>query len=212
MVTRSSAQKNVGLLPLFNASKSNLTKGSLSTKQHSTMASEKNAAGHGGGGDGSGSDGEGSGSDEGEGIELTPHSEENNASGSKEASENLVTHYWARNRIQHEAFKENLREKMQKPFVKDKKLQNFIDEVYKEHDKMIGNGSTAAAIRRERKTGEKVFGRLHTKKGKDALIYFGRWLNDNPTACPGDRAAVENIVKDLKDSLGLTQRLKLRNL
>jgi hypothetical protein len=212
MVTRSSAQKNVGLLPLFNASKSNLTKGSLSTKQHSTMASEKNAAGHGGGGDGSGSDGEGSGSDEGEGIELTPHSEENNASGSKEASENLVTHYWARNRVQHEAFKENLREKMQKPFVKDKKLQNFIDEVYKEHDKMIGNGSTAAAIRRERKTGEKVFGRLHTKKGKDALIYFGRWLNDNPTACPGDRAAVENIVKDLKDSLGLTQRLKLRNL
>jgi hypothetical protein len=100
MVTRSSAQKNVGLLPLFNASKSNLTKGSLSTKQHSTMASEKNAAGHGGGGDGSGSDGEGSGSDEGEGIELTPHSEENNASGSKEVSENLGTHYWTRNRVQ----------------------------------------------------------------------------------------------------------------
>jgi hypothetical protein len=99
MVTRS-AQKNGGLLPLFNASKSNLTKGNLSTKQHSIMASEKNAAGHDGGGDGSGSDGEGSGSDEGEGIELTPHSEENNASGSKEVSENLGTHYWTRNRVQ----------------------------------------------------------------------------------------------------------------
>ncbi|MDJ0652188.1 MAG: hypothetical protein QNJ27_04215 [Simkaniaceae bacterium] len=29
-----------------------------------------------------------------------------------------------------------------------------------------------------------------------------KWLRNNPTAGPGDRAAAENIIKDLRNALG----------
>lgn len=30
---------------------------------------------------------------------------------------------------------------------------------------------------------------------------FEKWLRNNPTARPGDRAAAENIIKDLRNAL-----------
>ena len=45
-----------------------------------------------------------------------------------------------------------------------------------------------------------------SQKGEDALRNLNRWVKNNPTASPGDRAAVENIIQDINDALGYTQR------
>ena len=90
---------------------------------------------------------------------------------------------------------------MSKPYVIDSNLKKIVDLNYRQHAK-IGNGSTAAAIRYEIQTGEKVFAKSHYQKGKDTIIYLEKWLKNNPTARSGDRAAAENIIKDLHNSLG----------
>lgn len=90
---------------------------------------------------------------------------------------------------------------MQKPIVTDPKLQSFIDKLYRP-DAETGSGSTADAIRHERATGEHIRGKLHFQKGKDALRALNRWMKNNPTAASSDRAAVENIIKDLNDAMG----------
>ena len=70
----------------------------------------------------------------------------------------------------------------------------------------MGSGSTAAAIRYERATGELVRGRSHAQKGFEDLGSLREWLQNNPTARAGDRAAAENVIRDLEDALrGLSQ-------
>ncbi len=68
-------------------------------------------------------------------------------------------------------------------------------------DASIGSGSTAAAIRHERMTGERVRSKLHSQKGIEYTKKFEKWLEDHPIASHGDRAAAENIIKDLKNAL-----------
>ena len=53
---------------------------------------------------------------------------------------------------------------MEKPYVKDLDLKEKIDMIYRPNAK-IGNGSTAAAIRYELETLEKVGDKFHYKKG-----------------------------------------------
>lgn len=106
----------------------------------------------------------------------------------------------ARNAAQHEKFKQELRQKMEKPHVEDPELKKLVDQQYREGAK-VGSGSTADAIRHERLTGEKVGGRSHAQKGANDMRAIQKWLEKNPGARPGDRAAAENIVKDLKDAL-----------
>lgn len=65
----------------------------------------------------------------------------------------------------------------------------------------VGNGSTAAAVRKERLTGQPVNGRFHTQKAQEGIKKLEEWLSKNPTARPGDRAAAENMIKDLKEAL-----------
>lgn len=91
---------------------------------------------------------------------------------------------------------------MQKPIVKDPRLQSFIDKLYRPNAK-VGSGSTADAVREEARTGKPVGDSFHQQKAEDALPNLERWLRNNPTAPPGDKAAVENIIYDLKDALGL---------
>ena len=44
-------------------------------------------------------------------------------------------------------------------------------------------------------------GVFHTIKAKQYMSGLKKWLDSNPTAASGDRAAAENVLKDLQNSL-----------
>jgi hypothetical protein len=69
-------------------------------------------------------------------------------------------------------------------------------------DVSIDSSPMSAAIRYELVTGEQVLGRPNSQEGRDMITCLERWLQNNPTANLGDRAAAENIILDLKDALG----------
>jgi len=103
--------------------------------------------------------------------------------------------------LQFEKYKTFLRAEMEKPHIVDLKLKEFIEEIYRPNAQ-IGSGSTAAAIRYELETGGKVVGKFHSKKGKQTITALERWLKNNPDATHGDRAAAENIIKDIRNAFG----------
>jgi hypothetical protein len=105
------------------------------------------------------------------------------------------------NRVAFEELKVVLRAKMKKPYVVNAELRKYIDEIYRT-DASIGSGSTAAAIREELATREMIRGTFHSQKGRDRIVCLEKWLKTNPTASLGDRAAAENMIKDMKDALG----------
>ena len=105
-----------------------------------------------------------------------------------------------KNRAQHEKLKDQYRRQMQKPHAKDPKLKKQLDELYRK-DAKIGNGSTADAVRHERLTGQPVGGKWHTQKAQDGVKFLDRWLKNNPKASPGDRAAAQNVMRDLQNAL-----------
>jgi len=82
-------------------------------------------------------------------------------------------------------------------------LRDLVNGVYL-NGSTIGSGSSAAALREEKTFGQRVKGKLHTVKSKEMLGSFVTWLRNHPAAAPGDRAAAENIVKDMKDALGIS--------
>jgi Flp pilus assembly pilin Flp len=116
----------------------------------------------------------------------------------KEASEETARE--AANRAAHEQYLDELRRNMGRPQVQDPRLSKILDEQYREGAK-IGSGSTADAVRHEAKTGEHVGGKLHRQKAEEAVGRLEKWLRDHPTARPGDRAAAENVLKDLRNAL-----------
>lgn len=105
------------------------------------------------------------------------------------------------NRADFERYKDDLREQMAKPSVSDAALARLLDELYRP-GAGIGSGSTAAAVRYERASGGSVGGRRHSQKAQDMIRALERWLNANPTVRPGDRAAAENVIRDMKNALG----------
>lgn len=107
----------------------------------------------------------------------------------------------AANRARHENFLTELRAAMGKPPTNDPRLSRLMDELYRENAQ-VGSGSTAAAVRHELATGELVGGRSHVQKAEDMVTALGRWLDNNPSASPGDRAAAENVIRDMTDALG----------
>jgi hypothetical protein len=104
------------------------------------------------------------------------------------------------NIIVHEQYKTELRSLMEKPHVKDQKLFEIVDDIYRPNAK-VGSGSTAAAARHEILTGESVGGKQHIQKVADQTNRLEKWIISNPTAAAGDRAAAQNILLDLKDAL-----------
>lgn len=106
----------------------------------------------------------------------------------------------ARNRAQHEIYKDDLITEMEKPTVYDQNLQRIVDQLYRPNA-TIGSGSTAAAVREEMSTGEPVGNRFHTQKALDKINELNRWLNINQAASPNDRAATENLIKDMQNAL-----------
>ena len=65
----------------------------------------------------------------------------------------------------------------------------------------IGNGSTAAAVREELRTGLPVGDKYHSQKAEDAIVFLQKWLNANQTALSNDRLAAENLIRDMKNAL-----------
>ncbi|WP_428377503.1 hypothetical protein [Lichenicoccus sp.] len=92
-----------------------------------------------------------------------------------------------------EAHKDGLRAAMTKPATSDPDLKAIMDDLYRDRA-TIGSGSTAAAVRHELATGERVKGAFHSVKAVNTIRTLNRWLRNNPTASPGDRAAAENVI------------------
>ncbi|MEU8995234.1 hypothetical protein AB0C95_10545 [Streptomyces caniferus] len=89
---------------------------------------------------------------------------------------------------------------MQKPQVGNEKLQESIDKLWRKNA-VIGNGSTAAAVRFTKLTGKLVGDSDHIDKAEQAIVFLGRWLRNNPEAAASDRHAAENVIRDLQNSL-----------
>ncbi|WP_433858677.1 hypothetical protein [Streptomyces kronopolitis] len=106
----------------------------------------------------------------------------------------------AHNRYLHEAYKDILRAEMQKPQVGNEKLQEFMDVLWRKNA-VIGNGSTAAAVRFTKLTGKLVGGSDHIQKAEEAIVFLSKWIRNNPEAATSDRLAAENVMRDLQNSL-----------
>jgi RHS repeat-associated protein len=91
------------------------------------------------------------------------------------------------NRAVFEKYKTVLRSQMEKPYIFDSDLERIINSNYRP-SAITGSGSTAAAIRHEIITGEKVCNKFHSQKGKNSITFLESWLKCNPTARQGDRA------------------------
>ncbi|WP_317178157.1 hemagglutinin repeat-containing protein [Pectobacterium sp. HCp5_1] len=105
-----------------------------------------------------------------------------------------------KSRSQYEQYVDSLRASMEKPNVKDDNLKNIINDLYRPNAK-VGSGSTADAVRYELATGEKVGGRGHVEKAQTYSKALQDWLNKNPQASSSDRAAAENVLKDMQNAL-----------
>ncbi len=106
----------------------------------------------------------------------------------------------AADRAEFERYQQAMRERMAKPTTTDPALSHAMDEMYRD-GASVGSGSTAAAVRLERATGGTVGGRMHTQKAEGYVKFLERWLQRNSAASPGDRAAAENVLRDLRDAL-----------
>lgn len=105
-----------------------------------------------------------------------------------------------RNRAAFERYKDDLRKDMEPPHVRDPELVDTVKNLYRE-TATEGSGSTAAAVRKELQTGEATKGRFHSEKAGNRIRQLETWLKNNPKARPGDRAAAENLLQDMKNAL-----------
>ncbi len=51
------------------------------------------------------------------------------------------------------------------------------------------------------KAGTPVGRAWHSQKATDGVRSIEKWLEKNPAASPGDRAAAENVIRDMKNAL-----------
>jgi len=114
---------------------------------------------------------------------------------------NEPVHNVPENVVGQEALKTELRAGMKRPIVQDPKLFDIMEELYTDHPNKVGSGSTAAAFREELVTGKPVGGKFHDMKVEQRITNLKGWIRDNPIAMPGDRAAAENVLKDLQNAL-----------
>ena len=104
------------------------------------------------------------------------------------------------NAAAHQRYVAELRAAMEKPHVSDQKLGGLMNELYRPGAN-VGSGSTAAAVREELRTGQPVKGFWHSQKAENTIVSLERWLRNNPQATPGDRAAAENVILDMRAAL-----------
>lgn len=106
----------------------------------------------------------------------------------------------AANVARHQKYTDALRRAMGKPATKDPQLTRIMNKNWRDNAQ-VGNGSTAAAVRHELATGQPVGGVYHAQKARETIRSLERWLEAHPTATPGDRAAAENVIRDLRNAL-----------
>ena len=95
-------------------------------------------------------------------------------------------------------------QRLPKPAVSDSKLNNLVNELYHGANakNKIGDGSTADAIRYEKKEGKPVGGKWHTQKGQEYLAALNKWMERNQDSADAeDVKAAQAIIDDLKDAL-----------
>jgi hypothetical protein len=107
----------------------------------------------------------------------------------------------------HERYKREVRAAQRRQdlldSVEDEDLRNIIggrNGQYRENAS-IGSGSTADAVRHERRTGERVGGATHTQKAEEGRGRLAEWLEKNPNASAVDREIAEQLHDDLTDAL-----------
>lgn len=105
-----------------------------------------------------------------------------------------------RNAADYEKYKDLLRSQMSRPYVKDTALKVILDKIYRA-GAQIGSGSSAAALRYENATGQAVGGRKHAQKVGEMITALKDWIKRNACADSNDRAAAENVLKDLENAL-----------
>ena len=115
-------------------------------------------------------------------------------------AESVAAESGAANRATFEAYKDSLRAQMSRPAASNPELNSLLDKLYRPNAQ-IGSGSTAAAVRQELATGQPVGGAFHSQKAQESITALQRWLNDNPTAAGADRAATENVIRDMQNAL-----------
>lgn len=96
--------------------------------------------------------------------------------------------------------KDTLRSAMGLPAAADSGLSSMLGTLYRQ-GATVGSGSTAAAVRQELTTGATVAGRTHSQKATESIRALENWSRQNPTARPGDRAAAENVIRDMQNAL-----------
>ncbi len=60
---------------------------------------------------------------------------------------------------------------------------------------------TPMRARVEMTTGQPVGGAFHSQKAEEGIAKLSTWLAKNPTASAADRAAAENIMRDMGNAL-----------
>ncbi|QDK46623.1 hypothetical protein DOM22_16405 [Bdellovibrio sp. ZAP7] len=106
-----------------------------------------------------------------------------------------------KNRALYEKYLADLRKTMDKPQnIIDPNVRKNIDEYWRAESE-YGNGSTAAAFRWERMTGEPVKGTFHENKMRQRLNNFMDILKNRKDLAPSDRIALEHIVKDILEAI-----------
>ncbi len=65
---------------------------------------------------------------------------------------------------------------------------------------MVGNGSTADAIRYERTTGQLLSAAGHAQKGQEAISGLNRLMLSGKLSCR-DAAIAQDIINDLRSAL-----------
>ncbi len=101
-------------------------------------------------------------------------------------------------------------QRLPEPVVANAKLANLVGDLYKgahmKRGKVIGDGSTADAIREEHRTGNATKGVNHDEKGRQYVQALTNWLgkagpNGGKEASEEDRAAAQALIDDLEDAL-----------
>ena len=130
----------------------------------------------------------------------TPGLEPDNDSSDDEGDNKDISD--AANRAEFEKYQDKLRAEMQKPVVKDKKLNDIIEDLYKEGAD-TGSGSSAAALREEIRTGKPIKDRYHNQKVPDNINRLEKWLRANRTneqVARSDIHAAENVLRDCQNA------------
>jgi len=100
--------------------------------------------------------------------------------------------------------------RMKEPLVTNPKLQNIVNDLYKgahmKRGKVIGDGSTADAIRAEHRSGNNTKGVNHDEKGEQYIRALENWLdkagpNGGRDASDEDRKVAQDLIDDLDDAL-----------